>query len=108
MQEKESIMSIKLRSAFSTGIINPQDDRAVWYLGGASVPPGPVNPQVENADLKLMPIIDSHSPIMQTHPCNILQFFHGCKNDNFLMKNCDVFLIFAQNIDRWYMLELPH
>ena len=25
--------------------------------------------------------------------------FHDCKNDNFLMKNCDIFLIFAQNID---------
>ena len=26
--------------------------------------------------------------------------FHSCKNDNFQMKNCDIFLIFAQNIDR--------
>ena len=25
--------------------------------------------------------------------------FHGCKNNNFQMKNCDVFLIFAKNID---------
>ena len=25
--------------------------------------------------------------------------FHGCKNDNFQMKNCDIFLIFAQNIN---------
>ena len=25
--------------------------------------------------------------------------FHGCKKDNFQMKKCDVFLIFAQNID---------
>ena len=24
------------------------------------------------------------------------------------MKNCDIFLIFAQNIDCWYTLELPH
>ena len=30
-------------------------------------------------------------------PCNILQFFTAVKNDNFQMKNCDVFLIFAQN-----------
>ena len=28
--------------------------------------------------------------------------FHGFKNDNFQMKNCDIFLIFAQNIDRGY------
>ena len=26
------------------------------------------------------------------------------KNDNFQMKNCDDFLIFAQNIDRGYTL----
>ena len=45
---------------------------------------------------------------MKTRPCNILQFFHGCKNDNFQMKNGDVFLIFAQNIDCGYTLEPPH
>ena len=33
--------------------------------------------------------------------------FHGCKNGNFQMKKCDIFLIFAQNIDRWYTLEPP-
>ena len=33
--------------------------------------------------------------------------FHGCRKDNFLMKNSDVFLIFAQNIDCGYMLEPP-
>ena len=33
--------------------------------------------------------------------------FHGCKNNNFQMKNCDVFLIFAQNIDCGYTLEPP-
>ena len=32
---------------------------------------------------------------------------HGCKNDNFQMKKCDIFLIFAQNIDRGYTLEPP-
>ena len=34
--------------------------------------------------------------------------FHGCKNGNFQMKKCENFLIFAQNIDREYMLEPPH
>ena len=34
--------------------------------------------------------------------------FHGCKNDNFQMKKCDIFLIFGQNIDRGYTLEPPH
>ena len=31
--------------------------------------------------------------------------FYSCKNDNFQMKKCDIFLIFAQNIDRGYTLE---
>ena len=31
--------------------------------------------------------------------------FHGCKNDNFQMKNCDFFLILAQNIDHGYTLQ---
>ena len=33
--------------------------------------------------------------------------FHGLKNDNFQMKNCVIFLIFAQNIDCGYALEPP-
>ena len=33
--------------------------------------------------------------------------FHSCENDNFQMKNCDIFLIFAQNIDRGYKLAPP-
>ena len=31
--------------------------------------------------------------------------FHGCKNDNFQMKICAIFLTFAQNIDCGYRLE---
>ena len=31
--------------------------------------------------------------------------FHGCKNDNSQMKNCDILFILAQNIDRGYTLE---
>ena len=31
--------------------------------------------------------------------------FHGCKNVHFQMKNYNVFLIFAQNIDCGYTLE---
>ena len=41
-------------------------------------------------------------------PMQYTAIFHGCKNDNFQMKNCDVFLIFALNIDRGYSLEPPH
>ena len=33
--------------------------------------------------------------------------FHGCKNDNFQMKNFDIFLIFAQNMNCGYALEPP-
>ena len=33
--------------------------------------------------------------------------FHGYKNDYFQMKNCYIFLIFAQNIDCGYTLEPP-
>ena len=57
MQEKESIMGHRLE----IGIFNLSDNRAVWYLGRALVPPGPVIPRVENADLKSMPIIDYHN-----------------------------------------------
>ena len=39
--------------------------------------------------------------------CNILQYFMAVKNDNFQEKNCDIFLTFAQNIDRGYTLEPP-
>ena len=41
-------------------------------------------------------------------PMQYTAIFHCCKNDNFQMKNSDIFLIFAQNIDRGYMLEPPH
>ena len=43
--------------------------------------------------------------ITQTCLCNILQFFTAVKkNDNFQIKICDVFLIFAQIIDCGYTI----
>ena len=39
---------------------------------------------------------------------NSLIIFHGCKNVNFQIKNYDIFLFFAQNIDCGYTLEPPH
>ena len=33
-------------------------------------------------------------------PMQYTAIFHGYNNDNFHMKNCDIFLIFAQNIDQ--------
>ena len=40
-------------------------------------------------------------------PVKYTAIFHCCKNDNFQMRNCDIFLIFAQNIDCGYTLEPP-
>ena len=40
-------------------------------------------------------------------PIQFTTIFHACKNDNFQMKNSDIFLIFSQNIDRGYTLEPP-
>ena len=43
----------------------------------------------------------------ENKPMQYTAIFHGLKNDNFQMKNCDIFLIFAQNIDCGYTLESP-
>ena len=40
-------------------------------------------------------------------PMQYLAIFHGCKNDNFQMQNCAIFLIFAQNIYCGNTLEPP-
>ena len=40
-------------------------------------------------------------------PMQYTAIFHGCKNDNFQMKYCDFFLIFAQNIYHGYTVEPP-
>ena len=40
-------------------------------------------------------------------PVQYTAIIHSCKNVNFQMRNCDIFLIFAQNIDRGYTLEPP-
>ena len=40
-------------------------------------------------------------------PMQYTAIFHGCKLDNFQMKKCHIFLIFAQNIDFGYTLEPP-
>ena len=37
-------------------------------------------------------------------PMQYTVIFHGCKSNNFQMKNCD---IFAKNIDCGYTLEPP-
>ena len=42
---------------------------------------------------------------LRKHAHAIYCDFYGRKNDNFQMTNCDLFLIFAQHIDRGYTLE---
>ena len=37
-------------------------------------------------------------------PIQYTTIFQGCKNGNFQMKKCDMFLIFAKNIDCGYTL----
>ena len=54
-----------------------------------------------------------HIPLFHYYdntPMQYTRIFHFCKNNynNFQMKNCDIFLNFAQNRDRGYMLEPPH
>ena len=46
--------------------------------------------------------------ITETCPCNTAAISKSAKNDTFQMKNCDIFLIFAQNIDRRYTLEVSN
>ena len=41
-------------------------------------------------------------------PMQYTVIFHSCKNDFYQMKNCNIILIFAQNIDRGYTLEPPY
>ena len=51
----------------------------------------------------------SHRRLLtQTSPCNKLQYFTAKENGHFQVKNSEIFLIFAQNIDRGYTLEPPH
>ena len=54
-------------------------------------------------------ICDKEKPVQHydNTPIQYIVIFHGCKNGNFQMKNCDSFLIFAQNIDCGYTLEPP-
>ena len=40
-------------------------------------------------------------------PMQYTAIFFCCKNVNFQMKDCNIFLIFALNIDHGYTLELP-
>ena len=44
-----------------------------------------------------------------SHEVNMVNcIFYGFTNNGFLMKTCNIFLIFAQNTDFGYTLELPY
>ena len=64
-------------------------------------------------NLGVLPRLTLHmvKPGFTGHYANVsmqyIVIFHGCKNDNFLMKMFDIFLSFAQNIDCGYTLEPP-
>ena len=47
-------------------------------------------------------IDESRSLYYANMPMQYTAIFHGCKNDDFQVKNYDNFLIFAQNVDRAY------
>ena len=49
----------------------------------------------------------NNSEHYENTPMQYTAIFNGCKNNNFQMKNSDIFLIFAQNIDCLYTLEPP-
>ena len=40
-------------------------------------------------------------------PMQYTEIFFGCKDEKFQLKIFDIFLIFVQNIDCGYTLELP-
>ena len=52
-------------------------------------------------------IVSWNSPLRKHAYSNILRILPP-KNENFQMKNSDIFLISAQNIDCGYSLEPPH
>ena len=45
---------------------------------------------------------------LRNTPMQYAAIFKGCENGNFQMKNCDIFLIFAQNIDCEAVLTSTH
>ena len=47
------------------------------------------------------------NPLRVTRLCNLLHFSTALKTIIFLVNNCEVFLIFAKNVDFGYTLEPP-
>ena len=74
----------------------------LWYKYVAYV-----NPKVRKYFQMLLAGNEVNSTLRK-HAHVIYRKFHGFKKDDFQKKNCDIFLIFAQNIDCRYTLEPPH
>ena len=55
-------------------------------------------------------LIQNHDDTTIAHyentPLQYTAIFHGCEDDNFQVKNSDIFLIFAQNIALWKSLRM--
>ena len=51
--------------------------------------------------------LNRHVDITKTCLFKYIENFTTKKNENFKIKNSDIFLISAQNIDCWYSLEPP-
>ena len=64
------------------------------------------NPSKNQKWLKLLS--DSSQIITKTRLFKYIEYFTTKKNENFQIKNSDIFLISAQNIDCGYSLEPPH
>ena len=75
---------------------------------------GPINPSTLLVTVPRMDVLQkwfslwlAMCVITKTCPCNLLQFITTVKKDDLHIKNGEVFLIFAQNIDCGYTLEPP-
>ena len=52
--------------------------------------------------------VQTHSKHYDNASMQYSAIFHGSKNDDFQMKNCDISLIFGQTINCGYKLESPY
>ena len=66
---------------------------------------------LEKINAELPPAIRVMGKYMGAHyentPMQYTTIFHDCKNDNFQMKNCDIFLIFALKHRSWVYVRTP-
>ena len=110
---KQRSRSASLHRKYNPYFLNPKfqaSSHLLWLYSQVCVGPGwkprrPVYSQRGSDDDKHW-LADSSIHYANT-PMQYTAIFHGGKNANFQMKNYNVFLIFAQNIDCGYTLEPP-